>query len=290
MRALVVTVPSAEAELAADALWALGVAAVEERSIDGSAVELWTSIGEGGGDGAGDARAADMLDSRGWAWRFAEVDESVADSWRSFAQPVEAAPGIVICPAWQVTDLPVGGGEGSGIVIAIEPGASFGLGDHPTTMLSVRALAGYVRRGDDVLDVGCGSGVLSITALRLGAAHARAIDIADAAVEATAHNAVLNGVEVDVSTQSLANVEGVYDVVVANILAPVLVELAADLRRVTGRVLILSGVLDGRFEHVVAALSPMEVVDVEVIDGWASVVLRGCAPSSGEHGEGGVAP
>lgn len=290
MRALVVTVPSAEAELAADALWALGVVAVEERALDGSSVELWTSIGEGGGDGAGDDRAADVLGRPGWAWRFAEVDESVADSWRAFAQPVEAAPGIVICPAWQATDLPIGVGEGGSIVIAIEPGASFGLGDHPTTMLCVRALAGYVRRGDDVLDVGCGSGVLSIAALRLGAAQAFAIDIADAAVEATAHNAVLNGVQVDASTQSLADVEGAYDVVVANILAPVLVELAADLRRVTGRVLILSGVLDGRFEHVVDALSPMEVVDVEVIDGWASVVLRGCASSSGEHGERGVAP
>lgn len=289
MRALVVTVPSAEAELAADALWALGVVAVEERAIDGSAVELWTSIGEGGGDGVGEARAADVLGRPGWAWRFAEVDESVADSWRAFAQPVEAAPGIVICPAWQVSDRPIGVDEYGSIVIAIEPGASFGLGDHPTTMLCVRALAGYVRRDDTVLDVGCGSGVLSIAALRLGAANARAIDIADAAVEATAHNSVLNGVQVDASTQSLADVEGAYDVVVANILAPVLVELAADLRRVTGRVLILSGVLDGRFEHVVDALSPMEIVDVEVIDGWASVVLRGCAPSTGEHGEGGVA-
>lgn len=289
MRALVVTVAAEDAELAADALWALGVAAVEERSTSTGMLELWTSIGEGGVGGGGDARAAAALDLHGWAWRFAEVDESVADSWRAFAQPVEAAPGIVICPAWRVADMSPAVIDGH-TVIAIEPGAAFGLGDHPTTRLSVRALAGHVRRGDHVLDVGCGSGVLSIAAIRSGAAHARAIDIADAAVEATAHNAVLNGVEVDVSTQPLADVDGIYDVVVANILAPVLVELAPDLRRVTGRVLILSGVLDGRFDHVVAALSPMEVVDVEVIDGWASVVLRGCAPPAGEHRERRIAP
>lgn len=277
MRALVVTVSSDEAELAADVLWSLGVAAVEERAAAESTVELWTSIGEGDPDGSGDARAAAALGQHGWEWRFAEVDESVAHSWRAFAQPVEAAPGIVVCPAWLPAAASAGSGAETPTVIAIEPGAAFGLGDHPTTRLGIRGLAGYVRDGDSVLDVGCGSGVLSIVALRLGARCATAVDIADAAVEATLHNARLNGVVVDASTTPLSAVDGVHDVVVANILAPVLVDLAPDLRRATGRVLILSGVLDGRFDHVVEALAPMEVVDVEVLDGWASVVLRGCA-------------
>lgn len=277
MRALVVTVSTAEVELAADVLWSLGVAAVEERAVAESTVELWTSIGEGDTDGSGDARAAVALGQRGWEWRFAEVDESVAHSWRAFAQPVEAAPGIVICPAWLPAAASAGSGTVAPTVVAIEPGAAFGLGDHPTTRLGIRGLAGYVRDGDSVLDVGCGSGVLSIVALRLGAHRATAVDIADAAVEATLHNARLNGVVVDASTTPLSAVGGLHDVVVANILAPVLVDLAPDLRRVTGRVLILSGVLDKRFDHVVEALAPMEVVDVEVLEGWASVVLRGCA-------------
>lgn len=277
MRALVVTVSTAEVELAADVLWSLGVAAVEERAVAESTVELWTSIGEGDTDGSGDARAAVALGQRGWEWRFAEVDESVAHSWRAFAQPVEAAPGIVICPAWLPAAASAGSGTVAPTVVAIEPGAAFGLGDHPTTRLGIRGLAGYVRDGDSVLDVGCGSGVLSIVALRLGAHRATAVDIADAAVEATLHNARLNGVVVDASTTPLSAVGGLHDVVVANILAPVLVDLAPDLRRLTGRVLILSGVLDKRFDHVVEALAPMEVVDVEVLEGWASVVLRGCA-------------
>ncbi|MFM2183160.1 MAG: hypothetical protein RJB61_1454 [Actinomycetota bacterium] len=284
-----VTVPAAQAELAADALWSLGVAAVEERAVGASTVELWTSIGEGDPDGSGASRTAAALGPHGWEWHFVEVDDSVAHTWRAFARPVEAAPGLVIAPAWLPAAASAGSGDAACTVIAIEPGAAFGLGDHPTTRLGVRGLAGYVRDGDSVLDVGCGSGVLSVVALRLGARCATAVDIADAAVEATLHNARLNGVEIDASTMPLAEIGGVYDVVVANILAPVLVDLAPDLRRVTGRVLILSGVLDGRFDHVVEALAPMEVVDVEVLEGWASVVLRGCAaPATGEHGEGRV--
>ncbi|MEY4605882.1 MAG: hypothetical protein RLY45_642 [Actinomycetota bacterium] len=282
MRALVVTVPAAQAELAADALWSLGVAAVEERAAGASLVELWTSIGEGDPESSGAARAAAALGPHGWEWRFAEVDESAAQTWRAFARPVEAVPGIVVSPAWLPDATSADSGDAACTVISIEPGAAFGLGDHPTTRLGVRGLAGHVRHGDSVLDVGCGSGVLSVVALRLGARSATAVDIADAAVEATLHNARLNGVEIDVSTMPLAAIGGVYDVVVANILAPVLVDLAPELRRVTGRVLILSGVLDGRFDHVVDALAPMEIVDVEVLEGWASIVLRGCsAPASG---------
>ena len=273
MLVLVLTAPPDEVEIAADHLWSLGVVAVEERTTADGVVELWTSLGDD------TAAAADAIDAipPGWQWRWETVDESVADTWREFAAPVWVDDDLVVCPAWVPT--PDGIGPDT-IVVHIEPGATFGLGDHPTTRLSMlavrRALGDRVEA--TVLDVGCGSGVLAIGAVLFGAASAVGIDIAPAAVPTTLDNAVRNGVDdrVQVSTMPLAEVEGTYELVVANILAPTLVELADDLLRVLAAdgTLVISGVLDGRFDHVVAALAPARVVAVDVLDGWAAVTLR----------------
>ncbi|MBK8333590.1 MAG: 50S ribosomal protein L11 methyltransferase [Acidimicrobiaceae bacterium] len=127
-RQLVVTVPAVDAELASDALWGLGVVAVEERvDVDGE-TELWTSLGD-------EATAADVRLPQPWPWRFVEVDDAVAETWRQFAQPVWVEADLVVCPAWVPFDEPAGV-----VVLRIEPGATFGMGDHPTTMLSMRAL------------------------------------------------------------------------------------------------------------------------------------------------------
>jgi ribosomal protein L11 methyltransferase len=105
-----------------------------------------------------------------------------------------------------------------------------------------------------------------------------AIDLSPGAVEATLANAERNGVagRVRASTTPLASIEGPFDVVLANILAPALIELAEDLRRVTAPsgVLVISGVLEHAHDHVLAALAPMQVVDRLTRDGWAAVILR----------------
>lgn len=279
MIALVITVPASEAELAADALWALGVVAVEERdALDTGMVELWTSLGD---DRDAVTRAAEGFPAR-WRWRLVDVDASVADSWRAHAVPTWITSDLVIVPAWLPDDVTgvgrdVGTAAGTTIV-RIDPGPTFGLGDHPTTVLTLRALRANVRPGATVLDVGCGSGVLAVTAARSGASYVEAIDVADAAVAATGSNAARNGVagRVSASTTPLGAVEGQFDVVCANILAPVLIALAPDLRRVTapGGVLIVSGVLADAHGHVVDAFAPMQVVDRLTRDGWAAVVLR----------------
>jgi ribosomal protein L11 methyltransferase len=277
MLSLVLTVPASEVELASDALWALGVAAVEERSPhadDGSPtedrfVELWTSLGS---DIDAITRAAEGFPSR-WRWRTVEIDPEVAESWRAHAVPSWVDRGLVIVPAWLGVET-----APAVLRIDIDPGAAFGLGDHPSTILSLRLLRRSWWPGATVLDVGCGSGVLAVVAARLGAPYVEAIDVAPAAIEATVANASRNGVAgtVATSTRPLASIDDTFDLVLANLLAPTLIELAPDLRRVVAPSgeLIASGVLDGAYGHVVEAFQPMQLVEAITREGWAALLLR----------------
>jgi ribosomal protein L11 methyltransferase len=264
---LVVSTSANDVELASDILWSLGVVAIEERDVAGS-IELWTSLGDDR-----DAAAAEVSQRlAAWSWRFVEVDETIADTWRQHSQPVRVDPDLVICPAWVPFDA-----EPGVTVLRVEPGATFGLGDHPTTILSMRAVRAALRPGSTVLDVGCGSGVLAIGACALGASRAVAIDISPASVAVARANAVANGVadRVDVSNTPLSAMDGEFDIVVANILAPTLVELAGDLVRTVSPsgVLIVSGILADRHDHVEAALQPMRRIRRDVLDGWAALTL-----------------
>lgn len=265
MLAIVVSTTADEVELASDVLWSLGVVAIEERSV-GGIVELWTSLGD-------DVHfISDAVSGRldQWSWRFAEVDETIAESWRDHAAPIYVDADLVVCPAW----VPFVAETGM-TVVWIEPGSTFGLGDHPTTLLSMRALRAALFDGATVLDVGCGSGVLAVGACVLGASQAVAVDISPASVPTTQANAIANGVadRVHVSTTPLAELDGPFDIVVANILAPTLIHLADDLRRVVapGGQLIVSGVLADRHEHVEAALRPLRRTHRDTLDGWAAL-------------------
>lgn len=264
----VLTVPSGDAELAADRLMSAGAFAVEER-VAGERAELRGDLG---------SELALVLDRlgplpAGWAVCVDAVDATPSDAWREHAVPVWVTDDLVIRPAW----LPPLREPGV-LEVAIEPGSAFGLGDHPTTRLSAAAVRRSTRPGDRVLDVGCGTGALAIVALLSGASAAVGVDIADAAVAATWSNADRNGVadRLHASTQPLGHIDGEFELVVANILAPALIALADDLRRVTaaaGR-LVVSGVLADRHDHVLGALAPMQVVATDVLDGWAAVELR----------------
>jgi ribosomal protein L11 methyltransferase len=262
---VVVSPPAAELELAADALWSLGAVAVEER--DG---ELWTSLGD---DQAWVAAAMPTA----WPYRFVEMDDAAADTWRQFAQPTRISPDLIITPTWVSYEAAV-----EERVITIEPGATFGMGDHPTTVLSLQAVEALVRDGDTVLDVGCGSGVLAIAALMLGAREAVAIDINPASVEVSRANARLNDVSarLDVSNAPLGEISAArpagFNLILANILAPALIELSSDLKRCLKPAghLVISGILATKYDHVLEALLPLEVVAIATMDVWAAVTLQ----------------
>ncbi len=271
MQALILTVNVVDVEVACDELWSLGVVAIEERAGSGlDLVELWTSLGD---DTAAVAAALEGVGHR-WKWRFETVDERVSETWRDHATVTWISDDVVVHPAWlDVSDI-----DGDGVIsISIEPGATFGMGDHPTTVLSLRAMRAALAPGATVLDVGCGSGVLAVAACLFGAHHADAIDISPAAVPTTIENATRNGVHdrIIVSTTPLAEVDEHYDIVVANILAPALIDLAADLRRVTSPngSLVISGILAERHQHVLDALAPLRVIQRDDLDSWTAITL-----------------
>jgi len=272
VRLTVLRVPARDAELAADRLWSAGGRAVEELGGADGVVELRTVL------------AADDTTSRGrlgplpddWMLAFVDADEPPSEAWRDHAEPIAVNDELVLLPAWlsseHVRDV-----SDTSRTVEIEPAGSFGLGDHPTTRLSADAVWRLVSRGDRVLDVGCGSGVLSIIAVLRGAREVVAVDIAEAAREATVANAERNGVAdvIDAATTPVHEIDGQFDVVLANMLAPTLIALSADLRRLTapsGR-LVISGILADRHDHVLEAVRPMVVVSTHVFEGWAAVEL-----------------
>lgn len=269
MRIIQIATSPAEVELAADRLWQAGAGAVEEVALDDGRVGVRSVLA------SDDALSIERLGPLPCAWEieWVEVADEPVDTWRRFVAPIDVGARIVVRPAW----LPeVGDGR---VEIAIEPGGSFGLGDHPTTRLTAAAVERLITPGCTVLDVGCGSGVLAIIAVRLGASRAIGIDIAEAAVEATRDNATRNGVAdlVTASSTPIAEVTGSYDLVLANVLAPTIVAMADDLRRLIapGGSLVVSGILAESHAHVLAALAPLVSVRTDTIGAWAAVELCG---------------
>jgi ribosomal protein L11 methyltransferase len=272
--AVVLRVPVGEAELASDILWSLGVVAVEERPVEGDHehVDLRTSLG----DDPELVRSSLPPLPSSWMVRTEVVDTRVADTWREFAEPTWIDVDLIVVPAWvSPPSLPDGV-----IAVSIEPGATFGLGDHPTTRATLVAARRILRQnpGATVLDVGTGSGVLAVVAALDGATGAHGIDISPASPAVATANAVANGVAdlTSFTTEPLADVSGPFDLVLANILAPTLVDLANDLGRVTkpGGHLVISGILSDRHEHVLEALADFDVERVDHLHGWVAVTLR----------------
>ena len=179
-----------------------------------------------------------------------------ADAWKAYFPVMRIGRRLVIRPTWRRHRR-----EPGDVVLALDPGMAFGTGLHPTTRLCLAALEAVADRGRladaRILDVGCGSGILAIAALKLGAASALGVDTDPIAIEATAANARRNALvrRLRVREGSLPSGEPGFDVVLANLIAGVLVALAAGLRDELrpGGVLVASGIFVDREADVVAA-------------------------------------
>lgn len=203
------------------------------------------------------------------------VGDAWRDAWKEHYKPYAIAEGVIVRPPWEPYEAKAGEH-----VLELEPGRAFGTGLHETTRLVARAIQAHAAEVKDrlVLDVGCGSGILALVALALGAGRAIAVDNDPEAVDVTRENAARNGLtdEVDATTTDVGALDVSAHVVLANIEARVLVPMASDLRAriAPGGLLLLSGILVPQKDEVRAAYADMDLLEAPALGEWVLLALR----------------
>ena len=210
-------------------------------------------------------------------------DEDWENNWKIYYKPLEIGERLLVRPSWEQAD------DTGRIVLSLDPGMAFGTGSHHTTRMCLEFLEKTVKDGDDMIDLGCGSGILSIGALLLGAKEALAVDIDPIAEKIAYENAAMNDITPDKYTVLIGDVlsdtalqdrlcEKRYDVVAANIVASVIIELTKIVPRMIkpDGVYIMSGIIGERLDEVLAALAEngFEVLEVRAGDDWRAVMAR----------------
>ena len=209
-------------------------------------------------------------------------DADWENNWKQYYKPMEIGERLLVIPQWETAEV------GDRVPLILEPGLTFGTGSHATTRLCLMALEKHVKPGMRVVDLGCGSGILSIAALKLGAAEARAIDIDDKCINVAYENAAMNGIGKDSYTVLSGNIltdqsaveqlGGGYDIVVANIVSDIIIALAPQARYYMKEdaLFLCSGIIDTRAEEVKGKLveAGFEVLEERSADGWFSFLCK----------------
>lgn len=206
-----------------------------------------------------------------------EIDEEDwANAWKTYYHPVQASPSITIVPEWQSYEP----GHGEQIV-KLNPGMAFGTGMHPTTKMCVRALDKVIQPGDKMIDVGTGSGVLSIAAAKLGASSVNALDLDEVAVQNAKYNVSLNQVETIIQVRPnhlLDQVTGPVDLLVGNLLTEIILRFPNEAARVlkTGGYFIASGIIKANAQKVIDTLLSSGFVIEETLEdeNWTALIAQ----------------
>ncbi|MDC3413337.1 50S ribosomal protein L11 methyltransferase [Aquibacillus sp. 3ASR75-11] len=207
-----------------------------------------------------------------------EVNEQEwATAWKKYYKPVKISEKITIIPTWEEYS-PVSSDE---IIIELDPGMAFGTGTHPTTVLSIQALERILKPNDVVIDVGSGTGVLSIASALLGAEKVHAFDLDDLAVKISVINSKLNKVEDKITSAQNNLLDGVTikaDVIVSNILAEIIVRFVKDayLCLKPGGVFITSGIINTKKQLVKETLiaEGFDIIEVNKMEDWISITAK----------------
>lgn len=207
-------------------------------------------------------------------------EEDWANNWKQYFKPFKVGEKLVIKPSWEDYD-----NADNRVILEIDPASSFGTGKHHTTRLCLELLEKNLNKGDNLLDMGCGSGILSIGAMLLGAGSAVGMDIEENAAATALENAEKNHISSDVyktyygnilSDEKLASeIDRKYDIITANIVADVIIEMKDYFVRYLkkGGILIISGIIEERMDEVIAAVESAGFSNPEpyVKEGWAAV-------------------
>ncbi|SFE28763.1 50S ribosomal protein L11 methyltransferase [Alteribacillus iranensis] len=203
-------------------------------------------------------------------------EEDWADSWKKYYKPVQVTKTLTISPSWE--DYQPKPGEK---VIELDPGMAFGTGTHPTTVLCLTMLEERIHGGEAVIDVGTGSGILSIASAKFGAEQILALDVDDKAVQVAEENIDLNNESnrIHVRKNNLLDyTEEKADIIVANILAEIILDMINEAYQVlhSNGIFITSGIISRKREEVETALlqAGFEIVEVKEMDDWVSIAAK----------------
>lgn len=205
--------------------------------------------------------------------------EAYINNWKKYFYPIEVGERLLICPSWRRAEVESNGRT----VLQIDPGLAFGTGTHETTNLCLNLLEKYIESGSKVLDIGCGSGILSVASILLGAKSATGVDVDELAVKTAVENAEINNVS-DKFTAICGNltdkIHGKFNIIVANIVADVIIELNKSVKEYMHKhsVYLMSGIIAPKEAEVLNSLeSDFNVIDIKRKNGWIAIVamIRG---------------
>ncbi|QQK75814.1 50S ribosomal protein L11 methyltransferase [Salicibibacter cibarius] len=203
-------------------------------------------------------------------------EEDWEEAWKAYYKPIRVSPNLIVTPSWENAERGT-----DDVVVELDPGMAFGTGAHATTILCLQALERIVNEGDSVIDVGAGSGVLSIAAAKFGAASVFAYDLDELAVNVAKENVVINQVEdkVTVKKSDLFSETGAKgEVIVANLLADIIIRMAPDVKAhlVPGGHLLVSGIIANKKDDVRQALEieGFRVAETLEQEDWVAILLQ----------------
>ena len=204
-----------------------------------------------------------------------KVDEYI-NNWKQYFNPICVGNRLVISPSWKKPDAQYSGRK----ILKIDPGLAFGTGSHETTQLCLEMLEKYLKPKNNLLDIGCGSGILSIAAILLGANKATGVDIDELAIKTAKENAKINKISdkfIAICGDLIEKINGKFDIILANLVSDVIIRLNKTVKNYMheNSIYIMSGIIEIYRNDVMKSLeSNFEVVDIKNKNGWLAIAVK----------------